>query len=74
MKGREDMPAQVMEERLRDSFRAAAETVSARDLPVRAGCYAEYIAVRRMPRTRCRRVVHSRWQPACLITRSRITC
>ena len=28
----------------------------------------------RMPRTRCRRVVHSRRQPACLITRSRITC
>jgi hypothetical protein len=32
MKGREDMPAQV-EERLRDAFRAAAETVTARDLP-----------------------------------------
>ena len=34
MKGREeDMPAQVMEERLRDAFRAAAEAVTARDLP-----------------------------------------
>ena len=27
------MPAQVMEERLRDAFHAAAETVTARDLP-----------------------------------------
>jgi hypothetical protein len=32
MKGREDMPVQV-EERLRDAFRAAAEAVTARDLP-----------------------------------------
>ena len=32
MKGREDMPAQV-EERLRDAFRAAAEAITARDLP-----------------------------------------
>src|SRR5690242_19410239 len=48
--------------------------ISARDLPVRAGCYAEYTAVPAQPRTRCRRVVHSRRQPACLITRSRITC
>ena len=35
MKGREDMPAQVeqVEERLRDAFRAAAEAITARDLP-----------------------------------------
>jgi hypothetical protein len=32
MNGREDMPAQV-EERLRDAFRAVAETVTAHDLP-----------------------------------------
>jgi hypothetical protein len=44
MKRREDMPAQVeqmeqeeqikqVEERIRDAFRAAAQTVTARDLP-----------------------------------------
>jgi hypothetical protein len=35
MKGREDVPAQVeqVEERIRDAFRAAAEAVTARDLP-----------------------------------------
>jgi hypothetical protein len=33
MKGREEMPARVMEERVRDAFDAAAETVTARDLP-----------------------------------------
>ena len=33
MKGREEMPARVMEERVRDAFGAAAERVTARDLP-----------------------------------------
>lgn len=33
MNGREEMPARVMEERIRDAFGAAAQTVSERDLP-----------------------------------------
>jgi hypothetical protein len=33
MKGREDMPARMMEERVRDAFSVAAETVTAHDLP-----------------------------------------
>jgi hypothetical protein len=33
MKGREDMPMRAIEERVRDAFGAAAETVTARDLP-----------------------------------------
>ncbi len=33
MKGRGEMPAGVMEERVRDAFGAVAETVTARDLP-----------------------------------------
>ena len=33
MKGLEDMPMRAMEERVRDAFGAAAETVTAEDLP-----------------------------------------
>ena len=33
MKGLEDLPKQTMEERVRDAFGAAAETVTAEDLP-----------------------------------------
>ena len=33
MKGRKDMPAPTMEERLRDAFHNAGETITARDLP-----------------------------------------
>jgi hypothetical protein len=61
MKGRGDMPAQVMEERLRDSFRAAAETVSARDLPGLPTPQDRSWVVRRLlewaPRARVRAVI-----------------
>jgi hypothetical protein len=33
MKGHDNMPARVMEERVRDAFSVAAETVTAHDLP-----------------------------------------
>jgi len=48
--------------------------VSARDLPARAGCYAEYIAVPAQLHTPCRPVARSRRRRAFRIIRSPITC